>query len=312
MIALIDDFKKELCDIAEFAATTVDNYVACVAAFFDYAQNRLGIDPLFAKGSHVVKWMTRLQKSGLSKSRLDHYRSALKLFFDLMVKLKIVSKNPADRLPHIRRLRKSERNQPVKKSQIFKLLKSVDRTHWHGQRNHLMIAMLWSLGIRVSELTALKVRHFEPDHGNRIALLRIRGKNKKQRALFVVDNLYDELVCYLAHDNSPRKKNAALFPIHTGKPISNNRVRKMIKEYCHSAGIKQRITPHVLRHCFATEMYHSGVPLTAIQTMMGHSYKGETAIYIHVSDRLQKKALSQIRLQGGLPWYYQLTDSLSI
>ena len=175
-----------------------------------------------------------------------------------------------------------------------------------------MIAMLWSLGIRVSELTALKVRHFEPEHGNRIGLIRIRGKNKKQRALFVVDALYDQLQAYLAHESSPKKKNAALFPIHTGKAISSNRVLKMIKECCLAAGIKQRITPHVLRHCFATEMYHSGVPLAAIQTMMGHCYKGETAIYVHVSDRLQKKALSQVRIQGGLPWYYQLTDSLSI
>ncbi len=312
MIALIDDFRKELSDIAEFAASTVDNYVACLAAFFDYAENRLKIDPLFAKGSHIVTWMAQLQKTGLSKSRLDHYRSALKLFFDLMVKLKIVYKNPADKLPSIRRLRTSDRNQPVKKSQVFKLLKSVDQSDWYGQRNHLIIAMLWSLGLRVSELTALKVKHFEPEHENRIGLIRIKGKNKKHRALFVVDNLYDELVAYLAHDKSPKKKNAALFPIFTGKAISNNRVLKMIKEYGQAASIKDRITPHVLRHCFATEMYHNGVPLSAIQTMMGHSHKAETAIYVHVSDKLHKQALAQISIQGGLPWYYGPIGFLSI
>jgi integrase/recombinase XerD len=71
----------------------------------------------------------------------------------------------------------------------------------------------------------------------------------------------------------------------------------MIKDHCLQAGIKQRITPHVLRHCFANEMYHPGVPLYAIQTMMGHSHKAATSIYIHVSDKLQKQALKLISTQ---------------
>ena len=314
MIALIDDFAKELTDIKGFAASTVQNYVACVAAFFHYAQNSLEIYPVFAKGRHIVQWIGALQKTGISKSRLEHHRSALRLFFALMVKLKIVSKNPADNLAAIRRQRTSDRNQPVKKVVVLRLLKSVDRSNWHGLRNHLIIALLWSLGLRVSELTGLKVKHFEPgdDPNNRIGLLRVRGKNRRHRALFVVDNLYDELLAYLVHEQSPKKKNAPLLPIHTGKAISNDRVRKMIKQYCRAVGIKQRVTPHVLRHCFATEMYHAGVPLEAIETMMGHGHKAETSIYIHVSDKLQKQALEQISTQGGLSWPLAVTSSLSI
>jgi integrase/recombinase XerD len=296
------NFTKSSPKIAEFAESTVDNYVACIAAFFDYAQNRIGIDPVFAKGRHVVAWIGEVKKTGISKSRLEHHRSALKLFFALMVKLKIVHKNPADHLPVIRRLHTSDRNRPVDKKVVFKLLKSVDRSGWHGLRDHLIIAVLWCLGLRVSELTALRVKHFEPDHGKRIGLLRVKGKNKKHRALFVVDNLYDELADYLACDLSPKKKNAPLFPTDAGTAISKNRVLKMIKERCRAAGIKHRLTPHVLRHSFATEMYLAGVPLGAVQTMMGHSHKAETAIYVHVSDKLQKQALEQISLQGGWIW----------
>lgn len=302
MIALIDDFRKELTDIATFASSTVDNYVACLAAFFDYAHNGLKIDPVFAKGRHIVDWIGRVKSCGISKSRLEHHRSALKLFFALMVKLKIVAKNPADNLPAIRTLRTSDRNQPVKKQVVFKLLKSVDQSGWHGRRDHLIIAMLWALGLRISELSALKVKHFEPDHANSVGLLRVRGKNKKQRALFVVDTLYNELRAYLDYELSPKTKNAPLFPIEAGTAISNNRVLKMIKERGRTAGIKQRLTPHVLRHCFATEMYHAGVPLGAIQTMMGHTNKAETSIYIHVSDKLQSQALEQISVQAGPSW----------
>ena len=301
MIALIDEFKKELSDIAEFAQSTVDNYAACIVAFFNYAHNRR-IDPVFAKGKHILDWIGQVKSSGVSKSRLEHHRSALKLFFALMVKLGIVVKNPADKLPQIRRTRTSCRNQPVAPPVVSKLLASIDRSGWRGIRDHLIIAMLWALGLRISELTALKVKHFEPDHDadNRIGLLRVRGKNKKQRALFVVDKIYDELVDHLEHLWSPAQKNVPIFPIDTGTAISNARVLKMIKERCQAAGITERITPHVLRHCFATDMYHAGVPLDAIQTMMGHDHNTETAVYIHVSDSLKKNALEQIDLQGGL------------
>jgi len=101
---------------------------------------------------------------------------------------------------------------------------------------------------------------------------------------------------------SPKKRNDPLFPIQAGTHISNDRVLKIIKQYAQAARIKARITPHVLRHSFATEMYHQGIPLQAIQPMMGHSKKAETSIYIHVSDQLQKTALEQITLEGGTPW----------
>ena len=184
------------------------------------------------------------------------------------------------------------------------MLRSIDQATWIGKRNYLIIAMLWTLGLRLNELTSLKVSSFEPEHDpqNRIGLLRVHGKNKRQRALFIVDKLYDTLTSYLEHPQSPRKKSDPLFPIQGGKAISNNRVQRMIKEYAQKANIKERITPHVLRHSFATEMYHQNVPLSAIQSMLGHSSIAETSIYIHVSDRLQKQALEKITIEGRLSW----------
>jgi len=165
-----------------------------------------------------------------------------------------------------------------------------------------MISLLWALGLRISELTGLKVRDFEPDHGKNIGLLRIRGKNKKQRALFVVDRLFHHLSCYLAHTQSPKKKLAPLFPVAENKAISNDRVQTIVKEHARKAGIEARVTPHVLRHSFATEMYHQNVPLSAIQAMMGHDSIAETAIYIHVSDKLQQQALNYVSTSGRVSW----------
>jgi site-specific recombinase XerD len=307
MIALIDSYRKELFDIAEYAQDTVDNYVSCVVMFFEFAKS-LGINPVFAKGAHIIKWVSKLQ--GLSPSRLEHHRSALRLFFALLVKRKILSKSPVDRLPKIRRGKPSTMNQPVPARIVTRLLSSIDRSDWYGKRNHLMISMLWALGLRVNELTSLRVKSFEPDidEANRVGLLRVKGKNRKWRALFVVDRLYDELTDFLKNAS---KKNDPIFTTRAGKAISSDLVRKCIKGHCANAGIKQRITPHVLRHCFATEMYHCGTPLPALCVMMGHDKKAETTVYVHVSDKLKKHALDRINIEGRTSWYGQ-PDFLNI
>jgi integrase/recombinase XerD len=165
-----------------------------------------------------------------------------------------------------------------------------------------MVAVLWALGLRTSELTSLKVKSFETGHGKKIGLLRIRGKNKKQRALFVVDRLFDDLTRYLAHPQSPEKKRAALFPAQPDTAISNNRLQNIVKQHAKKAGIKSRVTPRVLRHAFATEMYHQNVPLNAIQLMMGHDSIADTSIYVHVSDKLKQLALDNIRISRRTSW----------
>jgi integrase/recombinase XerD len=303
MIALIDAFHKELSDIRELADSTVENYTYTIVDYWDFAKNKLNIDPIYSKGRHILKWMAEVRNKGIGNSRLKNHRAALKTFFALLIKLKMIKNNPADALPQIRKTL-SDRNKPIPQKVAYRLLRSIAQSTWHGKRNYLIIAMLWALGLRIGELTSLKVKSFEPEHDpeNKIGLLRVRGKNRQQRVLFVVDKLYDDLTTYLNHPLSPKKKNSPLFPIEAGTAISTDRAYKMIKEYCQSANIKNRITPHVLRHSFATDMYHQGVPLSAIQVMMGHTKKAETAIYIHVSDQLQKQALEQISIEGGPLW----------
>jgi len=148
----------------------------------------------------------------------------------------------------------------------------------------------------------LKLKSFEIGHGRKIGLLRIRGKNKKQRALFVVDRLFDALIRYLNHRLSPHKKLSPLFPGKPNTAISNSRLQRIVKDQAKKAGIIAAVTPRVLRHSFATEMYHQNVPLSAIQAMMGHDSIADTSIYIHVSDKLKQLALDNIRISGRLSW----------
>jgi len=303
MIGLIDEYRYELLKVSGFVEETIENYVSCMVMFHEWIKGEYGISHVNAQGSHLCEWMVELKERGLSYSRLEHHRSALRSFYAMLLKMKVVKKNIASALPRLRK-RGISSVMPVPKETVERLLDIVDQSTWIGKRNYMIISMLWALGLRISELTGLRVGSFEPEHDpiNKIGLLRVKGKNRKQRALFIVDELYDNLIAYLSHQGSPKKKTSPLFPVESGKAISTDRVQKKLKEYCREAGIKERITPHVLRHSFATEMYHAGVPLEAIQAMMGHDRKSETSAYIKVSDTFKEEALLQLTISGGVSW----------
>lgn len=301
MTALIEAFQNELTKINGLSESTVYIYSASVKAFCDFAKNQLKIDPVTVKGSQLLKWVRCLQNSGIGYSRFNNHLMGLKTFFAFLVKRDVVRFNPAATLPRLLR-RARVRTHTLSTHDAFKLLNSYDKKTWRGLRNYTMVALLWALGLRTNEVSTLRVRDFETGHGKRIGLLRVRGKGKKQRALFVVDRLFDDLGRYLNQPESPQKKLAALFPADKAAAISNDRLQKIVKEQAQKIGIEVSVTPRVLRHAFATEMYHQQVPLDVIQAMLGHDHIAETAVYIHVSDKLRQLALDHIHIAGRLPW----------
>jgi site-specific recombinase XerD len=193
------------------------------------------------------------------------------------------------------------------------MLKNMDRSKWIGERNFMIVSCLYALGLRRQELAKLKRRDFDPnfDPKNRIGLLTVHGKGRKQRALFVVDKLYDKLVAYLNRPvssthikNKCNIKNRPIFPSRYGAVLTGDHILKIVHQAAENAGITQRITPHVLRHSFATEMYQQQVPLNDIEDIMGHETDAETALYIHVSEKMKKQALEFISLYGETSWPY--------
>ncbi|RLB79978.1 MAG: recombinase XerD, partial [Deltaproteobacteria bacterium] len=276
MIALIDLYQKELLKVNGFSPSTVDTYTLSINAFFRFAKNELKIDPVNVNGPQLLKWILYLKNTGIGYSRIENHYYSLKSFFAFLRKSGNIPSNPAQVLPLLI-TRRRQVTKPISTQNAFKLLNSFDQNTWHGMRNHTMVSLLWALGLRTSELTGLKVRSFETGHGKRTGLLRVRGKNKKQRALFVVDRLFDELIGYLSHSKAPNKKCAPLFQAdNKTTAISNSRVQRIVKDQAKKAGIIAGVTPRVLRHSFATEMYHCGVPLSDIQAMMGHDSIADT------------------------------------
>jgi site-specific recombinase XerD len=302
MIALIDLYQKELLKVNGFSPSTVETYTLNINAFCRFAENELQIDPVNVSGQQLLQWILYLKNTGIGYSRIENHHYALKSFFAFVKKTGIIDANPAEALPLLI-TRRRQVTKPISTKDAFKLLDSFDQSTWTGLRDYIIVSIFWALGLRTSELTGLEVRDFEPGHGKRIGLLRVRGKNKKQRALFVADRLFDQLLRYLAHTKSPRKKLSPLFPADTKKTaISNDRVQRIVKDQAKKTGIIAGVTPRVLRHSFATEMYHQNVPLSAIQAMMGHDSIADTSIYIHVSDKLKQLALDSILISRRSSW----------
>jgi len=312
MNTIIEQYRKQLLQLAIYQDDTAKNYISCIYKYIEFFQSQFKSDPIKTTPQHLKQWMIHLKKSDVSSSRMSHHKSALTGFFTFLMNMELIDHNPADCLFPIRRST-SDLNQPIDKETAFQLLKSIDRTTWIGERNFMIISCLWALGLRRAELTNLRVKDFDPNYDpqNKIGLLILHGKGRKQRALFIVDKLYDKLVNFLARPVSPTHLNKKcnlkyrpIFPSRNGATLSGDHVLKIVHQAAQSAGIEQRITPHVLRHSFATEMYLQRVPLNDIQDMMGHETEAETAIYIHVPEKLKQQALEIIAIEGQFSWLY--------
>ena len=154
-----------------------------------------------------------------------------------------MSHNPAASLLPVRKAMSSV--QAISNEAAFKLLDVFDRSKWIGERDFMIVSILWGMGLRVSELVALKIGDFDPDHDapSKIGLLHVNGKGRKNRTLFVVDRLYDNLLHYLNHPESPKNKTAPMFPTSKGTAVSTDRVQRMVRQTAQKTVIAQDIHP---------------------------------------------------------------------
>jgi integrase/recombinase XerD len=295
VIDYIELFEKELFEVACFKEKTVNLYVSIARAYAEYAEKTLNIRPAESRSCHVRQWFWSLKEKGKSNHHLKYLRSALGHFFSVLVKSGCMQDNPAEHLAPVR-IPKSTMNKPISRESAFALLRSFDRNTSMGMRNFTILSFLYALGLRVNELLAIKARDVRLDYDprGRIGTLLVHGKGGKERTLFIVDGLYDTVVSYCGLKRAEKRTNSPFFMGQNGKMMRGDRVRQLLKEAAARTGVSERITPHVLRHTFATEMYCRNVPGEAIKEMMGHESLRETSIYIHVSDELGAEALEMI------------------
>lgn len=262
------------------SAKTLESYGSDMARYLSFLEKN-GIKDISNAGTPVIlKYLIFMRNEGLgAKSRARHLVT-LRGFYKFLVNEKILKHDPA----RLVALPKSGLKLPdVLSVEEVKLLLSIPDTGTPtGARDAAMIELLYASGLRVSELINLKFQDINLEAG----FVRIFGKGSKERivpiGLFAKEKIDD----YLKTSRPLLLKNIAskyLFVARAGKPMTRQGFWKLLKRYAQKAGFIKKITPHSLRHSFASHLLEGGADLRAVQVMLGHVDISTTQIYTHVA-----------------------------
>jgi site-specific recombinase XerD len=283
----IDEYLDYLTIERGRSKRTRENYKHYLTRLSDYAGDITVSD---ITPELVRKWRLWLHELGsdrsdeLSKATQNYHLIALRNFLKYCHKRHIEAMSP-DQIE----LAKTAKKQVtfLNKEELTALFNQPNTLELGGLRDRAILELLFSSGLRVSELTNLDRNHINLERRE----FMVRGKGQKDRPIFVSQEAADWLKLYLEKrtDNLP-----ALFISYGGKAISNNSgdfrrltprsVQRMVAKYSLLAGITRHVSPHVLRHSFATDLLMNGADIRSVQAMLGHSNIATTQIYTHVTD----------------------------
>lgn len=270
------DFLEYLDVIKKHSEHTINNYEIDLIDFLEFNGNKL-----FNVDREIVnKYMQYLYDKKVSKATISRRLSSLRSFYNYLYNNNMVSKNYFSSIKNPRK----ENGLPkfVKEVDIDKMFLVPDTRNPIGQRNLLIIRMLYATGVRVSELVNIKISDIDLSERT----IRILGKGSKERIVVFGNNTRDILELYL---NNGRYKlsngnNDYLFLNKDGNRISDRYIRKVIDDIIVKASIQMHVSPHMLRHTFATSMLNNGADLVSVKDILGHESLNTTSIYTHVSD----------------------------
>ena len=295
----IDKLKREFLEYIEIergrALKTVENYNHYLTVFLTHTKVTSPKEITDEVVREFRLWLNRQsganKKSGgtMSKKTQNYYLIALRSFLKYMMRMDIKSL-PADR---IELAKVSERSLDlITPTELSRLLDSPDTSTLAGLRDRAMLETLFSTGLRVSELSAL-TRDIDLASDE----LSIRGKGGKVRVVFFSDSAKRALKEYLAKRkdmNEPLfvsiNKRSKKEDKTGGRPMDRRSIERIVKHYAIKSGISKKVTPHVIRHSFATDLLSNGADLRSVQMLLGHANIATTQIYTHVTDKQLRDA----------------------
>lgn len=235
----------------------------------------------------VRKFVVQLSQGGLKKSSISRMLSSLRTFFNFLQLESKIEFNPA----RVVRNPRPEKRLPnfLDENEMKKLLEQPMEL-----RDSAILELLYSSGLRVSEVVNLKIRDLDLDSG----FLRTTGKGAKERLAPIGKHAIRALQSWITELYSRKRKSDHVFINKNGTRLSEVWVRKIIKTYAQRAGIEKLVTPHVLRHSFATHLLDRGADLRSVQELLGHSSIATTQIYTHVTTANLKRVYKKAHPRG--------------
>jgi integrase/recombinase XerD len=275
---LLPDYLAVLLVERGLAANSVVAYRRDLEAFGRWLATR-GLDAAACERAHLRRYLTDLRGRGLAARSAARALAALRGLYRYMVERGVARQDPTLDLESPKLMRSLPYFLSAQEIEV--LLAAPDLSRPLGLRDRAMLETLYATGVRVSELVGLTVNQLRLDPG----YVRVWGKGSKERIVPVGSQARKWLALYLeeARPGLDRKRQEALFLTVRGQGMSRQCFWQLLKRYGRAAGITTHLSPHVLRHSFATHLLEHGADLRAVQAMLGHADISTTEIYTHVT-----------------------------
>jgi len=281
---LKDDFLQALRDQKGYSPHTVRSYQSDLDHFLRFLGNRgKGIDAREIR-AYLGSLFNRYKRTSIARKL-----SAIRSFFDFLEKKGLLESNPAKEISSP----KLDKYIPgyLTVDEVFRLMERPEKGKALGLRDLAILELLYSCGIRVSELTGLNISNINYEE----RLLKVTGKGNKERILPVGRHALHAIKNYLEATEHLREKrkeyheDTPLFVNQRGGRLSSRSIRRIVKRYAIECGVSPEISPHSMRHTFATHMLDGGADLRSVQELLGHESLSTTQKYTHVTlDRLME------------------------
>ncbi|MBQ7257326.1 MAG: tyrosine recombinase XerC [Abditibacteriota bacterium] len=283
LIQYLDNYIEYITHLQKKSPNTTSSYRRDISQFLDLMKDKE------VNTNNIRVFMASLDKEHIKKVSIARKISSLKSYFSYLVKENIIPSSPFDNISNIKREKKLPN--VVSEEQITALINTPDINTAVGLRDRAILEIMYSGGLRVSELLSLDVRDVRDRNNNIKDELRIIGKGNKERVVLLGSPAMNAISNYLSKGREEFVQNhteEALFMGRTGKRLVASTVWRMINKYIDKLALDIHISPHSLRHTFATHLLNHGADLRSVQQLLGHKSIVTTEIYTHVSiDRLK-------------------------
>lgn len=276
-----DDFFHYLLIERGLAENTIQSYRRDLKSYMDYVEKKMNkLDWDQVTRGDILEYLYTLKDDGKSVATVARSISSIRLFHQFLIREGIVRK---DASLHIETPKKARKLPAILSAEEVDKLLNIDGNTPLNIRNKAMLELIYATGLRASELIALKVSDLHLTMG----FVRCFGKGSKERIIPLGDLAKEAVEDYLLQARSTLVKNnqseQALFVNQHGRPLTRQGFWKILKKIAKEKDITKTITPHTLRHSFATHLLENGADLRAVQEMLGHADISTTQIYTHVT-----------------------------
>ena len=275
---IADAYRRYMKLERNFTQNTLDAYMRDIGKLLRFLAAE-GIEPQAAGLDDLRQFASSLHEVGVSPRTQCRILSGVRTFYHFLQTDGYIAKDPTELLvsPQIG----EHLPEVLTTDEVDRMEQAVDLTKWEGQRNKAIVEVLFSCGLRVSELVTLRLSDLYLDEG----FVRVKGKGRKERFVPVSQSAAKQLRLWFDDrcrmDIKPGEEDY-VFLNRRGAHLTRTMILIMVKRLGAEAGIQKTISPHTLRHSFATALLEGGADLRAIQAMLGHESIGTTEIYTHI------------------------------